>query len=152
MKKNIISLTSILSAILLFSVTVGAQITNHYDLSAYKLPDYRYRQLITNFELSGANNSDNLDDQKFLNRSIDGNIGANYYSYLNSRKTQRTHYLSFNFRGYSFHDEDPIEYCDNSSVYSSLNYQLYNKRYFANKTFLVTGVYARNNAYCKAGS
>jgi len=142
MKKTTISLTSFLSAILLFSITVSAQTTTNYDLSSYKLPDYRYRQLETEFALSGTNNSDNQDDQKFLDRSFKGNVGVTYNSYLNNRKTQRSQYLSVNFRGQSSHSENPIQYQDNSKLASALSYRIYNKRYFANKIFLATGVYA----------
>lgn len=141
MKKTTISLTSLLSAILLFSSTVSAQTTTNYNLSAYKLPDYRYRQLETEFELSGNNNSTKQDDLKILDRSFKGNVVANYYSYMNSRKTQRSQYLYATFNGQSAHSESPINIAGVSSIYSSLSYQIYNKRYFANKIFVATGVY-----------
>ncbi|HLO91887.1 MAG TPA: hypothetical protein VK172_12050, partial [Lentimicrobium sp.] len=142
MKKNLISLASILSAILLFSITAGAQITNNYNLSGYKLPDYRYRQLETQFSLSGADNSYKIDEQKLLDRYIAGDAGATYYSYMNSRKTQRSQYFGANFDGNSSHRDNANGINDYSDFNSSLHYSINNKRYFPNKLFLATGVYA----------
>lgn len=142
MKKNF-RFALILSAIVLFSIAVNAQTANHYNLSAYKLPDYRYHLLETGFTLAGVNNSHKVFDQKSLYQLFEGDVNVNYNSYLNSRKTQRTQAFRANFNGSSLYKDGGSVVEENSNLYSSFSYGIINKLYFHNKVFLETGVYGR---------
>jgi len=147
MKKNFIISSVVLPAIIVLMFilphTTSAQVSGNYDLSAYKLPDIRYQSLVTVFELSGRNQSNKFDDRKVLDRYFSGDAGANYNSFLNTRKVQRYQNANINLTGRSSYEENLLRTEEVSDYYSNLSYQIYNKWYFPNKLFIATGAYAR---------
>lgn len=147
MKTHSIHLSTILSVIaVLFCITpltISAQTSTYYDLSKYKLPEIRYRALMTEFNLAGNGGSGNLADLKTSSQSFRGYASAFYNSYLNSAKTQRNQTINLGLRGYSDDREDTLKLLDNSDYSTYIWYQIDNKRYFRHKLFIGTSLDAR---------
>lgn len=157
MKKTRLILSLI--ALICFSTTY-AQIEN-FKLSDYKLPNLERRTLETNFNFSGNNNyqkiEENFNDyeQKENRNNYNGGFNINYNYYLNNLKIQRFSNLKLSLSSnINNHRTDGISKTKNNSINPSINYQLINRMFFEKEKFIETDLnfdwlYYNSNYYLK---
>ncbi len=142
------------STLLLFSALTYGQ-TDTYDLSSYKLPDFKRQALDTRFSLDGASSMQkspdwtNYDQQNY--NSFGGNLQANYWIYENSAKLQRGLNAGFNISGDAYSYDYKDYQTDKHKYFSN---QLYvntsNRIYFADRMFYgIDGSYKHAQDFSK---
>lgn len=131
----------------LVSIQANSQTTN-FDLSDYKLPDYKRQSLDFNFNLYANNNYvkntiENLDGKR--NSSYFSNsLYAHYQSSINNRRTQRSLYASLNFslKASSLGSEIPSSNSSNSfSLSPGFYLNSVNRIYLKNRQFFEVDPY-----------
>ncbi len=117
------------------------------DISSYKLPEIRRRQLDFNFSFSGDNSSQNniyqQSGEKFNTHDLNSNGSTNiqYNSFLNSDKIQQSSYGMLRLNGsYSNYETNSSIDRKVSTLYSSLNWNTERRHYFNTKNFFGTNI------------
>ncbi len=96
--KSIRNKKTAFSALLLILTFQGFSQLSDFDLSKYKVPDYRYKELNLNFDLSGSSsyrntNNNALNDTR-TSFSVREQNSAGYTYFNNSRKNQRMLFMN----------------------------------------------------------
>jgi hypothetical protein len=131
----------LLSAGLLVSIQANSQTTN-FDLSDYKLPDYKRQSLDFNFDLNTYTdylNSTNSDvDEKGNSISFSNYFHANYKSYINNQKIQRSLFASLSSSISVSHQDREILNPSSSNAFS------FSPRFYLNS---INRIYLKNKYF-----
>ncbi len=118
------------------------------DISSYKLPEIRRRQLDFNFSFSGDKRSQNniyqQSGEKFNTHDLNSNGSSSiqYNSFLNSDKIQQSSHGMLRLNGsYSNYETNSSIDRKVSTLYSSLNWNTERRHYFNTKNFFGTNIY-----------
>lgn len=115
--KNILPITLLLFATMVFSVKTAQAQTENFKLSDYKNPDYLYQSLNVNFDFSNGftvlNNK--TSDNSF---SLGSSAGGNYLRYLNTAKRQAETGLGFG-AGFDFQNQNTETELNDKTKYRS---------------------------------
>ncbi|MGE4288305.1 MAG: hypothetical protein AB7E36_06425 [Salinivirgaceae bacterium] len=126
--------------------TVNAQEIN-FDLSTYKLPDYKREMLDFNFNLSGSNNRSNrwssvIDDDGSRSTNLSNTINASYFGFTNTAYQQKTLAITALIPTYYYKRNSysgNYDYTNESlSMYPSISSEFVNRNFIQDKTYFET--------------